>query len=98
MAVEDPLAGQAFSDERLATFNRKNTDLKSMCVGAKTADGRSAVPTIPEFKTKEEEQLYCKQHLACAFRVFAAQGFDEGTAGHMSLRDPVRSDHFWINP
>jgi hypothetical protein len=46
--------------------------------------GRSAVPTL---STKEEQQLYSKQHLACAFRVFAALGFDEGVAGHMSLRD-----------
>ena len=85
-------------DEKLAIFNKTGTDPKAMCVGARTSDGRSAVPTIPEFKTKEEAQLYSKQHMACAFRIFAAQGFDEGVAGHMSLRDPIRSDHFWINP
>lgn len=36
---------------------------------------------------------YHKQHLAAAFRVFARQGFDEGVAGHISLRDPL-SKHF----
>lgn len=85
-------------DERSAVFSKKGTDMKSMAVGAQTKDGRSSVPTIPIFKTREEEQRYCKQHLVAAFRVFAARGFDEGVAGHMSLRDPIRHDHFWINP
>ncbi|CAK4000778.1 Hypothetical predicted protein [Lecanosticta acicola] len=26
------------------------------------------------------------------------QGFDEGVAGHLSLRDPILTDHFWLNP
>ena len=25
-------------------------------------------------------------------------GFDEGIAGHISVRDPILSDHFWLNP
>ena len=25
-------------------------------------------------------------------------GFDEGTAGHITARDPELSDHFWVNP
>ncbi|OBT80302.1 hypothetical protein VF21_00726 [Pseudogymnoascus sp. 05NY08] len=39
-----------------------------------------------------------KQHLAVAFRVFARQDFDEGVAGHISLRDPLNPEYFWINP
>lgn len=31
-------------------------------------------------------------------RIFAAYGFDEGAAGHMTARDPVLDDHFWVNP
>lgn len=92
------VANGAPLDSRSAVFNKAGTDLKSMAVGAQTRDGRSLVPTIPEFKTKEEEQRYCKQHLVAAFRVFADRGYDEGVAGHMSLRDPIRHDHFWINP
>lgn len=90
--------GAPILDQRSAIFNKKGTDMKSMAVGARTQDGRSTVPTIPDFKTKEEEQRYCKEHLACAFRLFAVRGYDEGVAGHMSLRDPIRKDHFWINP
>lgn len=85
-------------DDRSAVFNKKGSDLKSMAVGAQTKDGRSAVPTIPVFQSKQEEQRYCKEHLVAAFRVFAERGYDEGVAGHMSLRDPVRHDYFWINP
>lgn len=92
------VANGAKLDSRSAVFNKAGTDLQSMAVGAQTPDGRSTVPTIPKFQTKEEEQRYCKQHLVAAFRVFAERGYDEGVAGHMSLRDPVRPDNFWINP
>ncbi|EEH44454.1 uncharacterized protein PADG_00743 [Paracoccidioides brasiliensis Pb18] len=52
----------------------------------------------PKFDSLEEERLYRKQHLAAAFRVFADRGFDEGVAGHISVRDPILTDHFWLNP
>lgn len=29
---------------------------------------------------------------------FAERGFDEGVAGHISVRDPILTDHFWLNP
>jgi len=65
----------------------------------KTASGkRLNIRTYPKFKTLEEERLYRKQHLAAAFRVFADRGFDEGVAGHISVRDPLLTDHFWLNP
>ncbi|TPX32909.1 hypothetical protein SmJEL517_g04067 [Synchytrium microbalum] len=52
----------------------------------------------PVFDTLEAERLYRKQRLALAFRIFAAQGFDEGVAGHITVRDPIKTDHFWVNP
>ena len=52
----------------------------------------------PKFQSLEEERLYRKQHLAAVFRIFADRGFDEGVAGHISVRDPILTDHFWLNP
>lgn len=46
----------------------------------------------------EEERLQRKQKLAAAFRLFGRFGFDEGVAGHITVRDPERLDHFWVNP
>lgn len=86
------------NDDRSGIFAKMSGDVKSMAVGAQTKDGRSTVPTIPDFETREEEQKYCKEHLVAAFRVFAERGYDEGVAGHMSLRDPIHPDRFWINP
>lgn len=45
-----------------------------------------------------EERLYRKQRLAAALRLFARYGFDEGAGGHITARDPINPDHFWINP
>lgn len=60
-----------------------------------TKDGRTLrVRTYPEFARPEDERTYRKQHLAAAFRVFADRGFDEGVAGHISVRDPILTDHF----
>lgn len=45
-----------------------------------------------------KEREYQKGRLALAFRIFAKLGFDEGVAGHITLRDPVEPDSFWVNP
>src|SRR5213083_2057935 len=52
----------------------------------------------PTFDSVEEERLHRKQRLAAAFRLFSRFGFDEGVAGHITARDPERTDHFWVNP
>jgi ribulose-5-phosphate 4-epimerase/fuculose-1-phosphate aldolase len=52
----------------------------------------------PTFATVEEERRHRKAHLAGAFRLFARFGFDEGVAGHITVRDPEHSDCFWVNP
>jgi len=73
----------------------------NQAVGAlgKTTSGKQLkIRTYPKFDTLEEERLYRKQHLAAAFRIFADRGFDEGVAGHISVRDPILTDHFWLNP
>ena len=60
-----------------------------------TKDGRKLrIRSYPQFDTLLEERVYRKQHLAAAFRIFADRGFDEGVAGHISVRDPILTDHF----
>jgi ribulose-5-phosphate 4-epimerase/fuculose-1-phosphate aldolase len=39
-----------------------------------------------------------KNKLAGALRLFGKFGFDEGLAGHITVRDPELTDHFWVNP
>lgn len=46
----------------------------------------------------EGARLHRKQRLAAAFRLFSKMGFDEGVAGHITARDPERTDCFWVNP
>ena len=56
------------------------------------------VPSQPAEAPAEERQLQEKQRLAASFRIFARRGFDEGAAGHITVRDPVAPDTFWVNP
>jgi ribulose-5-phosphate 4-epimerase/fuculose-1-phosphate aldolase len=53
---------------------------------------------FPKFKNVEDERRHRKQRLAAAFRLFGRLGFSEGTAGHITARDPELPDHFWVNP
>lgn len=53
---------------------------------------------LPVFKTVTEERRHRKERLAGAFRLFSKFGFDEGVAGHITVRDPEYTDHFWVNP
>lgn len=45
-----------------------------------------AWPTPTKFEDKYEERAYQKGRLALAFRIFAKFGYDEGVAGHITLR------------
>lgn len=53
---------------------------------------------IPTFTDKYEQRKWMLEHAAGTFRVFARFGYAEGEAGHISLRDPVDPQTFWINP
>lgn len=53
---------------------------------------------IPQFTDLHEKRKWMLQHLAGAFRVFARNGYTEGSAGHISIRDPIDTSTFWINP
>lgn len=53
---------------------------------------------FPSFDDVAEERRHRKQRLAAAFRLFGHFGFDEGSAGHITARDPELADHFWVNP
>ena len=46
----------------------------------------------------EEIRQDRKNKLAAALRLFGKFGFDEGVAGHITVRDPEHLDHFWVNP
>ncbi|SFC16232.1 class II aldolase/adducin family protein [Microbulbifer thermotolerans] len=51
-------------------------------------------PSQPPEQVREER----KRKLTAAFRLFGKFGFDEGVAGHITVRDPELEDHFWVNP
>jgi len=56
------------------------------------------MPGPPVFATKLEEREFLKFRLAQALRIFGKRGYDEVIAGHITVRDPIRPDCFWVNP
>lgn len=51
-----------------------------------------------EKKSLEQERKSRKEKLAGSFRLFSLFGFDEGNAGHITVKDPIQEDCFWVNP
>lgn len=57
-----------------------------------------ANPMSNQPETEDEIRADRKNKLAAALRLFGKFGFDEGLAGHITVRDPGKLDHFWVNP
>ena len=63
------------------------------------APGRAKnLPEPPVFDTLAGERRHRKERLAASFRLFSRFGFNEGVAGHITVRDPELHDCFWVNP
>lgn len=53
---------------------------------------------IDEGSTALDIRKHRKTMLLSAFHLFAKLSFDEGLAGHITVRDPVDLNEFWVNP
>ena len=106
----DPPAGDLYQLQQPDNLTKKNatTHIGSLQSTDVSGDGTAKqgqnqvqlqqIPLPPTFTEKLEERAYLKGRLVLAFRIFGKLGFDEGVAGHITLRDPVLRDHFWVNP
>lgn len=55
-------------------------------------------PKPPTFDSFEKEREHRLERLVASFRLFSKFGFDEGPAGHITVRDPEHTDQLWVNP
>ncbi len=49
-----------------------------------------------EFYKPIVELTSIQEHMAAAFRYWGKMGFAEGISGHITVRDPVLPDHYWL--
>ncbi|WP_042349307.1 class II aldolase/adducin family protein [Bacillus massiliigorillae] len=52
----------------------------------------------PTFYDIAELRRHRQERLAGAFRILNHFGFNDCVGGHITVRDPERRDHFWVNP
>lgn len=79
----------------IGVFDDSTADNVTVGALGKTTSGKKLkIRSYPKFDSLHDERLYRKQHLCAAFRCFADRGYDEGVAGHISVRDPILTDHF----
>ncbi|KAF2748790.1 arad-like aldolase/epimerase [Sporormia fimetaria CBS 119925] len=92
-----PLRAAATAAQRVD--HAEDAENRTVAAMGRTTSGKALkIRRYPVFERLEDERMYRKQHLAAAYRIFADRGFDEGVAGHISVRDPILTDHFWLNP
>lgn len=53
------------------------------------------VPLRPESRDVAHERLRRQVGLIGGYRLLSRFGLDEGVAGHITVRDPEHTDHFW---
>ncbi len=70
-----------------------NQPANNIIMNPEAIEGLEAAPT-----SIEEIRADRKRKLAAALRIFGRFSFDEGPAGHITVRDPELTDHFWVNP
>ncbi|KAG0985182.1 hypothetical protein G6F29_004223 [Rhizopus arrhizus] len=88
--------------QRTAIFLRSSR--KIVLTGSETEEEARAAEKLPiqlpfprTFDDVHSQRVHMKQKLAAGFRLLAKYGWDEGVAGHMTLRDPEYPDLFWVN-
>jgi ribulose-5-phosphate 4-epimerase/fuculose-1-phosphate aldolase len=62
------------------------------------SNNRLTLDAVPRHDDLLQERLHRKQRLAASYRLFAQYGFEVGLAGHFTARDPIETEHYWINP
>ncbi|BGP45128.1 hypothetical protein JCM10450v2_000945 [Rhodotorula kratochvilovae] len=53
---------------------------------------------IPQFDDPYKKREWVKEQLAVGFQYWGKEGYAEGLSGHITVRDPVWPDHYWMNP
>ena len=91
-------SADATTSEPFSDLSKTNSDLGGRVSIYQPEQSGLTFPQIPRFNSVEEERNYRKQRLVAACRAFALHGFDYGFAGHISVRDPERTDLYWTNP
>lgn len=67
-------------------------------IAGETAAPADTLGYPPTYASMAEARRARKHKLTAALRLFGRFGFDEGVAGHFTVRDPEQTDHFWVNP
>merc|ERR1711939_703913 len=44
-----------------------------------------------------QKREWVKEQLAIGFQYWGKEGYAEGLSGHITVRDPVLPDHYWMN-
>ena len=101
------LVGQdAFNAHTPPTWKPGSTTdrpLNHFTFGAHPIPGNQIDPVkqvrIPRLASLSAEREWRKLHHAVALRWLGLNGYNnEGGGGHVTVRDPILPDHFWINP
>ena len=91
-AAEPVPAGFSYSDGSTHRSRAMNPTANKIIMNMDAAEGM--LPGRPQYRRRRAP--VAQERLAAALRLFGRFGFDEGVAGHITVRDPEHLDHFWL--
>lgn len=81
-----PVATNGNDRTQQAILQKTKIDDEKHAVRERARKTHDPFPKPPTFVDKLEERAYLKFRLAQAFRIFGNLGYDEGVAGHITVR------------
>lgn len=81
-----PVATNGNDSSQQAILQKTKTEDEKHVVRERARKTHDPFPKPPTFVDKLEERAYLKFRLAQAFRIFGNLGYDEGVAGHITVR------------
>ena len=82
----------------MTVITQQQAGLRRPAIENVKRDGNQPLYEVPAPLPPAAERVHRRQRLAAAFRLFSRYGYEVGLAGHFTARDPIRTDHFWVNP
>ncbi|GAA5937916.1 hypothetical protein JCM3775_002395 [Rhodotorula graminis] len=76
--------------------NLAKSPLQRTYIGNK--EGTIHMEGVPQFDDPYKKREWVKEQLAIGFQYWGKEGYAEGLSGHITVRDPVMPDHYWMNP
>jgi len=96
-----PVSTETTLQPRVLSENRSKDGRKLTVMDTTWRGNNKHTISLPAIEVDGDvyaQRKVLKEHLAGVFQFWGKRGYGEGLAGHITAMDPVKKDHYWMNP